>query len=123
MLIPTPPEGGLFVTGNPMADSSEHSALIATAIERVNAAQRDIDRVDDDVERVEMSLGDRVGKLETAVTEGFKTLSAEIKNMRTEADERAGAYLMLKRIIGTLLLVLGILATLFAGVFTPPPHH
>ena len=101
-----------------MTDPNDHGALIATALERVNAQQRDIDGLDDDIERVELSLGDRIGKLEDSV----KELVGEIRQMRVENAERAGEARMLKRIIAVVLAIGGVIATLFSGLLVPPHH-
>ena len=105
-----------------LADPIEHSALIATVLARSHAAQRDIDRLDDEIEGVEMSLSDRMSKLEKTVIDQFTALSSKIDDLALANAKRAGVEWALRWIIGMLLTLGVVIATFFSGVFNPPHH-
>ncbi|KUR80745.1 hypothetical protein [Novosphingobium sp. FSW06-99] len=101
-----------------MPDPAEHGAMIATALERLAAQQRDIERVDDDVDEVDRTLSAEIKDLRKSI----ETLVSEISLMRAEAALRDGEVRMLKRVMTALVAIGGLFATLFSGLLTPPHH-
>jgi len=94
-----------------MPDPNDHGAMIAAAFERMNAQQRDIDRVDSDVDQVEDSLGDQIRKLDD-----------KIEILIKQNAEMRGIIGALKWIVALLLGIGTILGALFSGALTPPHH-
>jgi len=99
----------------------DQSAQIALAKERADAAKRDISRVEE-------ALGERIDKLEVAVTKGFddtsttlKLLMAEITALKLENAKRSSAERIVKWLIGIGMAGISILAGYLE--FTHPPHH
>jgi len=62
----------------------EHGVRIAQALERADAARRDIGRV-------EGSLGDSIEALRCEMQQGFEKLTEEITLLRLENAKRSGA--------------------------------
>jgi hypothetical protein len=102
----------------------DQAAQIARAQERADAAQRDISRVEE-------SLGDRIGTLETAVTEGFKAtnealslLTQEISELKVENAKRTGAERAFKWMFSVLLAIaLTLAGIVYHGHVAEPRVH
>jgi hypothetical protein len=97
----------------------EHGVRIAQALERADAARRDIGRVEE-------SLGDSIEALRIEMQQSFEKLTEEITRLRLENAKRSGAERLFKWLFTAAATLLGILATIFAaslGEFHPPAHH
>jgi len=97
----------------------EHGARIAQALERADAARRDIGRVED-------SLGDSIEALRFEMQQGFEKLTEEITRLRLENAQRSGAERLFKWLFTAAATLLGILATMFAtglsAIHSPSQH-
>lgn len=100
-----------------MAGCQPAPGQCAIAIERADAAQRDIGRVEE-------TLSDRLEKLEKAVATGFKDLTAEITALRLENAKRTTAERVFKWLFSIVLgVALTVSSILFGGHAVPPSHH
>jgi hypothetical protein len=98
---------------------AEHGAHIAQALERAEAARRDISRV-------EAALGDGIEALRMEMQQGFHNLTDEIIQLRLENAKRSGAERLFKWLFTAAATLFGFLATLFAAGLNeihPQTHH
>jgi|GEM_PF-1761822 len=95
-----------------------HDAHITQALERADAARRDINRV-------EAALGDGIEALRIEMQLGFHKLTEEIIKLRLENAKRSGAERLFKWLFTAAVTLVGILLTLFAagwGEIHPQAH-
>jgi hypothetical protein len=97
----------------------EHGVRIAQALERADAARRDIGRVED-------SLGDSIETVRIEMLQGFEKLTEQITLLRLENAKRSGAERLFKWLFTAAATLIGILVTIFAagsGAIHSPTHH
>ena len=97
----------------------EHGVHIAQALERAEAARRDISRV-------EAALGDGIEALRIEMQQGFHNLTEEIIQLRLENAKRSGAERLFKWLFTAAATLFGFFATLFAAGLSeihPQSHH
>jgi len=102
-----------------MQDRCEHATTAALALERATDAQEGVQDANVLIETVRTEMRQGFEKL----TEAIKQLTAQNAELAVQNAKRSGAERLGAWLLGLLVAIAGIFATIFAALHGNTPHH